>query len=463
MGVQMFILLFLPWFCKVGSVSVQVPFAKAAIFAAELPEVRACDGGPGPGCDAFRAMMGWRYAVNNLRRAVDLLPPETRSMHKSTIAFVAQISAEVEGFFVTPTAETLMVAIGNARQVFDMLKGWMSTSVWSELAVDDQAGVGVSFVYSGRSLRILAESGSRPGDAEVRLANGVEMPVLGFGTWQLVGQACYDATVSALKIGYRHIDTAQAYGNEAAVGQAIVASGLPRREIFLVTKLSDPEDFAPDALHWRFMQQLKDLQTDYVDLYMLHSPGSTPDATKAAWQKMEELYFLGKIKALGVSNFGQKDLQELLNVAKVPPVYVQNKFSIYSPGEQQVSEHASLMAFCLDKGITMMGYSVINPWPFIIPPMEDPHVVAIANRLGKSPSQILHRWVLQMGAGVIPRSGNIARIQENAQLFDFSLSELDMRLLTGLVTLSESTLSHVKPGWVEDIYGLGVGVRGVTA
>lgn len=144
------------------------------------------------------------------------------------------------------------------------------------------------------------------------------------------------------------------------------------------------------------------------------------------------------------------------------PVYVQNKFSIYNPGEQQVNAKQSLMSFLHSNRITMMGYSVINPWPFAMPPMKDPHVLAIASRLRKSPSQVLHRWALQLGAGVIPKSGNAARIEENAQLFDFELSEVDMRLLSGLVTLSESTVSKVKPEWTEDVYQLGTGVRAVS-
>lgn len=446
------------YFRPVASVEVEIPFAKAALFAAKLPEVRRCDEGPGPNCDAHRAMVGWRYAVNNLRRAIDLLPEATRQVHKSTLALVGQIAADVEMFFQQPTVETLVIAIGNARQVFDALEGWMATTPPSALHVPEHARVGVPFLHGGQSMRILAHPEARPGDAEVRLANGVEMPVLGFGTWQLLGQACYEATLQAINMGYRHVDTAQAYANEAAVGQAIIDSRVPRREMFIVTKLSDPADFAPDALTIRFSAQLRDLRTDYVDLYMLHSP-SDPDTTLAAWSKLEDLYFSGKIRALGVSNFGVRELEPLVNSARVPPVYVQNKFSIYNPGEQQVGADRSLMSFLRAHGITMMGYSVINPWPFAMPPMQDPHVISIATRLGKSPSQVLHRWALQLGAGVIPKSGNPSRIRENAELFDFSLTELDMRLLSGLVTLSESTVSVFKPSWMEDVYDLGVGVR----
>lgn len=169
---------------------------------------------------------------------------------------------------------------------------------------------------------------------------------------------------------------------------------------------------------------------------------------------MEQLQRRGVLRSLGVSNFGTAELDQLLAVAEVKPVYIQNKFSIYNPGEQQIGSN-SLMAYAREKGMQMMGYSVINPWPFLLPPMEDPHVRAIAARYQRAPSQVLHRWALQLGAAVIPKSATPARIEENAKLFDFELSEVDMRLLNGLVTLSESIPgSPTAPPWAEDIYGV---------
>ena len=151
-----------------AAVEVEIPYARAALFASDLPELRACDGGIGsPGCDPYKAMMGWRYAVNNMRRATDLLPAETRSMHKSTVALVAQISTELQAFFEQPTETTFMVAVSNARQVFDALSGWMSTSPPSSVEMDDGAAVGVPFLYGGQSMRILADPGAGPGDAKV--------------------------------------------------------------------------------------------------------------------------------------------------------------------------------------------------------------------------------------------------------------------------------------------------------
>ena len=177
------------------------------------------------------------------------------------------------------------------------------------------------------------------------------MPVLGFGTWQLMGSACYEATAHALRTGYRHIDTAQAYGNEAEVGRAIAQSKVPRREVFLVTKLSNHGEYQGPQLLARFESQLKDLQTDYIDLYMLHSPGPSKELTLSAWRTMEQLYHEGRIRALGVSNFGRAELESLLADASVPPVYVQNKFSIYSPGEQRIDTTRSLMGYLKEKGI----------------------------------------------------------------------------------------------------------------
>ena len=327
-----------------------VPFAKAAIFAAELPFVRGCDGGPSGSCkNPFAAMIAWRYASNNLRRAVDHLPELERRMHKSTIALIAQICAEIEAFFQQPTGETMVIAIGNARQVFDALKDWMTHSPPSRMQLDSRT-VGLPFLYGGKSLRLPAHPEARPGDAEVRLANGVEMPVLGFGTWQLMGQRCFEATLHAVRSGYRHVDTAQSYGNEAEVGRAVAAAGLPRHELFLVSKLSNPDEYAA-GLRARFEAQLRDLKTEYLDLYMLHSPGNSPEALRLAWRSMEQLYEEGRIRALGVSNFGRADLENLLEFADVPPVYVQNKFSVYTPGEQRVNHDMSIMSYVKEKDI----------------------------------------------------------------------------------------------------------------
>lgn len=450
-------------FLSANAKVIRIPFAQTALFASELPDAKGCDMGPGPNCrNPYNTVRIWRYAVNNLRRAVDLLPEDQRRRHKSTVSAVARLSNDIDMFYQQPTAETLVTAAANCRQVFNMLKEWMTSAPLFDMEVSDDASAGVKFVPGGQSLRIVADNGTAPGEAKVRLANGVEMPVLGFGTWQLQGSRCYEATLQALHTGYRHVDTAQAYGNELEVGRAIADAGVPRRQLFVATKLSDPADFEPSKAHKRFMAQLQELRLDYVDMYMLHSPGPNSESTKSAWAALEDLYYAGRTRALGVSNFGIRELEDLLSTSRVPPVYVQNKFSVYSPGHSGVDTQSSIMGYLQTKHIVMMGYSVINPWPSGVPPMQDPHVLAIAQRYARTPSQVLHRWVLQLGAGVIPKSAHAKRIRENARIFDFMLSDFDVRLLNGLVTLMDSSTGGHSPTWVDDVYGLGVGVRGVS-
>jgi len=177
----------------------------------------------------------------------------------------------------------------------------------------------------------------------------------------------------------------------------------------------------------------------------------------AAWKQLEALYAEGKIKALGVSNFGVPLLKELLSYAKVRPSYIQNKYSIYQPGNRDEALQAhSLMEWLGHQRIVMTGYSIIHPaHNGLLSPLEDPHVKAIAKRRGKTPSQVLHRWMLQLGAAVIPRSTKPERIKENGAIFDFSLPEQDMRLLNGLVSLVKSTPGQkVVPAWCQDVYGI---------
>ncbi|CAE8639189.1 unnamed protein product [Polarella glacialis] len=423
-----------------SAASAAVPFARAALWAAELPALRPCDAGVGsPGCDnPYAAMAVWRYAVNNLRMAVSGLSAEERGRHKSTVQYVQQVGVGISYFYSQPTAETFQEAVSNSLQLFGALQGWLRTAPSTEVPI--------------KPLPSSAASGGGTFVSVAQLADGRTMPMVGFGTGQLVGQQAYDATLAALSVGYRHIDTAQAYGNEREVGAAIRDSGVPRNELFLVTKISDPADYK--NLGARLEVQLQELGINYLDLYMLHSPADK-ESQEAAWRSMEALQQKGKVRSLGVSNFGVKELEELMAFATVKPVYVQNKFSIYTPGEQQLGE-SSLLAYARENKIQVMGYSVINPWPLLLPPMEDPHVVAIAARYRRTPSQVLHRWALQQGVAVIPKSATAARIQENAQILDFELAELDMRLLSGLVTLSESSpgASGIKPSWADDVYGL---------
>mmetsp|Transcript_54340 Transcript_54340/g.99906 ORF Transcript_54340/g.99906 Transcript_54340/m.99906 type:complete len:572 (+) Transcript_54340:39-1754(+) len=422
---------------------VSVPFARAALWAAELAAIRPCDTGIGTmGCDnPYAAMAVWRYAVNNLRLAVNALPQKELNDQREVLQYIQQVAAAISGFYRQPTAESFQVAVTNARTLFSALQGWLQAAPATEIPVP---------AISAASLA--GSSGQGTASLSRRLANGREIPLIAFGTWYLVGQAAYDSTIAALRVGYRHIDTAQSYMNEREVGFAIRDSGVPRSEIFLATKCSEPDDFF--RLSEVFEAQLLALGTDYLDLYMLHYPASK-EATEAAWRTLEQLYARGKVRSLGVSNFGVKELEALLAFATVKPVVVQNKFSVYNPGEQQVGP-ASVLDFVRNLGIQMMGYSVMNAWPFLLPPMEDPHIQAIAARYQRTPAQVLHRWALQKGVGILPRSSRPERIQENARILDFELSDLDMRLLSGLVAISESLAGvPFSPAWAEDFYGVG--------
>lgn len=290
------------------------------------------------------------------------------------------------------------------------------------------------------------------------------MPAVGFGTWKLEGESCYAAVRLALKVGLRHVDTAEAYGNEADVGRAIRDSGVPRGELFVATKATSVAmGMAEPAMLGQILEtQLQALQTSYVDVYMLHAPGVRGEQLRAAWNAMEMAQELGKARAIGVSNFGVEELQELWEFARVKPMYIQNIFKVYKPGEQLLGNAGkSPLHWAREHGLAVVGYSVINSWPHLLPPLLDPHVLQIARSHGKSASQVLHRWALQHGVAVIPKASSEARIRENAELFGFALSPRDMAALDGLATLSETTHEAVLPAWAADVYNLGAtGVSG---
>jgi len=441
--------------CKSGSgAAVYPPFAEAVLWAVTLlPE--HCDGQVLEGCEWNHLPDTWRYVWNNLRLAIQ----HASTSHKAAIGdeilqqiavghnFMEQMGNDPGMWYTNWHA-----AAPSAREILKVLTPWLQAYQGSPLRVP-RANTGVRFPPSaGRSLQI-----STDGDvaAAATLANGVELPILGFGVWQLpTDGTTYQSVLWALQAGYRHIDTAQAYQNEHEVGAAIRDSGVPREEIRLVTKLSQPQEYV--VARQRFEQQLKILGVDYVDVYMLHSPGGSREDRETAWRQLEALYDEGRIRALGVSNFGIDLLEELWSFARIKPVYLQNKYSIYQPGHyEEASSSESLMSWLASHNMVMTGYSIIHPeHAGLLSPLEDPHVRAIARRVGRTPSQVLHRWLLQLGAVVIPRSRRQERIIENSQLFDFSLSDADIRLLNGIASLVKSTPSARTPVWCEDVYGV---------
>ena len=259
------------------------------------------------------------------------------------------------------------------------------------------------------------------------LANGVQIPVIGLGTWQTPDdETGYQAVLSALQLGYRHIDTAQGYRNEDIVGKAVKDSGIPREEIFLTSKLDNPNHGYDNTMR-SFERTLEQLGTDYVDLFLIHWPN--PLQYRATWQQtnaetckaVEELYHAGKIRAIGISNFRQHHIDELMKTAEITPMVNQIRLC---PGEPQ----KALVGYCRERNILLEAYSPLGTGQiFKVPEMQ-----ALAEKYQKSIAQICVRWSLQNGFLPLPKSVTAERIRENMDVFGFALSDEDVSLIAGL-------------------------------
>ena len=267
------------------------------------------------------------------------------------------------------------------------------------------------------------------------LANGVQIPAIGLGTWQTPDDEIgYQAVLFALHSGYRHIDTAQGYRNEDIVGRAVKDSGIIREEIFITSKLDNPNHGYDNTMR-SFEGTLEQLGTDYVDLFLIHWPNplqyrKTWQQTNAeTWKAFEELYNAGKIRAIGVSNFRQHHIDELMKTAKVLPMVNQIRLC---PGETQ----DELVLYCKERNILLEAYSPLGTGQiFKVPEMQ-----TLAEKYQKSIAQICIRWSLQNGFLPLPKSVSAERIRENMDVFGFELSDDDVRLiaeLTGCVGLSK--------------------------
>lgn len=252
----------------------------------------------------------------------------------------------------------------------------------------------------------------------LKLNNGITMPVLGFGTFMLAGETCEEAVAAAIQEGYRMIDTAEAYGNETAVGNGILKSGIDRKELFLVTKVNYK---SYENVRETMEQSLKNLQTDYIDLLLLHWPFAN---YYNAWHELEKLYEEGKIRAIGVSNFEPAQLVDLIAYNKVVPAVNQIETNLYC---QRSAERTWLDK----KNVVHMAYAPLGQGNRN-EMFTEPDVVALAQKYNRKPSQILLRFLTQKGIIVIPRSIKPEHIRENFDIFDFSLTDDEIAKLTEL-------------------------------
>lgn len=256
----------------------------------------------------------------------------------------------------------------------------------------------------------------------VELNGGVRMPLFGLGTWEATGRRGRQAALWALEAGYRLIDTASTYGNEHEIGEAIKASGLPRDEIFVTSKVW-PGQFGYDRTMRAFKDSRAELDLECIDLTLLHWPGDDRRLRAESWQALETLLAEKQVRAIGVSNYGIEELDEILEEGdgRVVPAVDQVPFS---PFDQQ----RRVRAHCEDNGIRLEGYSPLTRGS----KLGDQVVRTLAEAHGRTPAQIMIRWSLQKGVITIPKSTHRERILENAAVFDFELSAEDMAALDGL-------------------------------
>lgn len=259
------------------------------------------------------------------------------------------------------------------------------------------------------------------------LSNGLKMPKLGFGTWQITdAEEAYDATSAALACGYRHIDTARVYGNEDSVGRAVRDSGIPRSEIFVTSKLPAEIKDHDEALA-SFETTMATIGLEYLDCYLIHAPWPWHDigrdcaaGNKAVWKALEAIYRSGRTKSIGVSNFNVADLQVILDGCSVAPMVNQIRFFIGNTQDDVVE-------FCRSKDIRVTAYSPLATGKIL----HHPDLRAVAERYGKTVAQLCIRYVLQKGVGPLPKSTRPERIRENAAV-DFAITDTDMNLLDQL-------------------------------
>ncbi|MFJ4601599.1 aldo/keto reductase [Streptomyces griseoluteus] len=253
------------------------------------------------------------------------------------------------------------------------------------------------------------------------LNNGVEMPQLGFGVWQVPDDEAERAVITALETGYRSIDTAAIYGNEEGTGKAIAASGVPREDLFVTTKLWN-SDQGYDSTLRAFDTSLEKLGLDYLDLYLIHWPLPARDNYLDTYKAFEKLHSDGRIRAIGVSNFLPEHLERLIAETSVVPAV--NQIELHPQLQQRAARE-----FDAERGIATEAWSPLGQGKGLL---EVPAIVAIARKHGRTPAQVVLRWHIQLGNIVIPKSVTPSRIKENIEVFDFTLDDEDLAAIGAL-------------------------------
>jgi 2,5-diketo-D-gluconate reductase A len=304
------------------------------------------------------------------------------------------------------------------------------------------------FYLSSSSLHS-SQSRNQPIPSSFILSNGIHMPVLGLGTWQLVGEECETSVYDAIKLGYRHIDSAEAYDNEKEIGKAIARAIneklVTRDQLFIATKLSfDSTIESEDAMISLLERQMKLLQVDYLDLYYLHSPIRSETVFPLVWTVLDRYYRQGLIKAIGISNFDPQEIISLhQRIASIPsssaaatsssnglvtPHVIQNKYDIYHPGRQLDTTGIDIEQLLKIYGIQMVGYSPFSSFPFSLLPLDDPILQQLTispttKKSFRTTSDLIIQWMLQRGVAVIPRSKDIGNLERNLKAAQSAMSE----------------------------------------
>ena len=270
----------------------------------------------------------------------------------------------------------------------------------------------------------------------VTLSNGVKMPQLGYGVYQVDKEECERCVLDALKVGYRHIDTAQSYFNEEEVGNAIAKSGIPREQIFLTTKVW-VENYGYDETRKSVLESMRKLKTNYIDLVLLHQPFSD---YYGAWRALEDLYAEGVIKAIGVSNFYPDRLVDICSFARIKPMV--NQVETH-PFNQQIEAHEWMKKY----GVQHEAWAPFGEGRGGL--FTNETIAKIAEKYNKSVAQVILRWELQRGIVVIPKSVHVERMEQNFNVFDFELSVDDMTVMATLDKKQSLFFSHTDPHMVE--------------